>query len=124
MGDFEKKMRDFRMQRAQGMGCGQAPPMTLPFSRALGDREFKVPCGVISGEPEIRTIILQREHRALVLLCDGVSDVMSPEDVCGVLQYNVGNEKNAGTELVQEAYKRGSEENLTALTVYLRWPTK
>merc|ERR1712032_1522978 len=78
----------------------------------------------MSAEPEVRTIILQRDHRAIALVCDGIADVMTPEDVAGVLQYHVGDEKNAGTELVQEAFKRDSQENLTAVTVYFRWPTK
>merc|ERR1712217_113710 len=78
----------------------------------------------MSAEPDVRTIILQREHQAIALVCDGIADVMTPEDVAGVLQYHVGNEKNAGTELVQEAFKRDSPENLTAVTVYFRWPEK
>jgi len=122
--DFEKQMREFRIQQSSGMGCGCLPPTSSPFTRSLGDRALKIPKAIIEPVPEIRTILLQKSHRGFALFCDGIADVMTDAKIGWVLQYNVGSEKKAASEIVQEAYKRGSEQNLTVLAVYLRWPNK
>ncbi|CAE8684781.1 unnamed protein product [Polarella glacialis] len=124
-GDFEARMREYRIQNASGMGCSKAPPTSLAFSRALGDRDLKQPAKIVICEPEVRTIFLQRSHVAFALLCDGISEVMANEDVSKLLQSHAGgNEKKAAGELTQGSYNRGSEQNLMAIVVYFRWPTK
>lgn len=122
--DYEKRLRDYRMQAASGLGSGGLPPTSSPFTRALGDRELKTPHKVVSVLPEIRTIWLERSHTSFALFCDGISDVMSDADICCLLNAHVGNERKAAGELTQQAYTKGSEENLTAITVYFRWPSK
>eukprot|EP00930_Biecheleria_cincta_P101503 TRINITY_DN93152_c0_g1_i1.p1 TRINITY_DN93152_c0_g1~~TRINITY_DN93152_c0_g1_i1.p1 ORF type:complete len:523 (+),score=118.13 TRINITY_DN93152_c0_g1_i1:28-1569(+) len=122
--DYEKLLREYRMQAASGLGSSGLPPMSSPFSRALGDRELKTPHKVVSAIPEIRTIWLEKSHTAFAIFCDGVSDVMGPEDICSLLRAHVGNERKAAGEITQQAYARNSEENLTAITVYFRWPSK
>eukprot|EP00931_Biecheleriopsis_adriatica_P101100 TRINITY_DN76311_c0_g1_i1.p1 TRINITY_DN76311_c0_g1~~TRINITY_DN76311_c0_g1_i1.p1 ORF type:complete len:531 (+),score=133.66 TRINITY_DN76311_c0_g1_i1:65-1594(+) len=122
--DFEQRMREYRIQAASGLGCSGAPPMSSPFLRALGDRELKTPKAIVLPEPEVRTIWLEKWHKAFGLICDGITDVMKSEDVSALLQKHVGREKKAAGELTQEAYNRGSTQNLTAVTVYFRWPAK
>merc|ERR1712118_133382 len=117
-------MRDFRMQAATGMGRGQKPPASSPITRSLGDRDLKVPKAVVSCEPEVCVVLLQRHHRALALVCDGVLDVLKPEDMCIMMETHVGSENTCASDLVQESYNRGSEQNVTAITLYFRWPNK
>eukprot|EP00746_Dinoflagellata_sp_MGD_P009102 gnl/MRDRNA2_/MRDRNA2_118371_c0_seq1.p1 gnl/MRDRNA2_/MRDRNA2_118371_c0~~gnl/MRDRNA2_/MRDRNA2_118371_c0_seq1.p1 ORF type:complete len:517 (+),score=122.39 gnl/MRDRNA2_/MRDRNA2_118371_c0_seq1:84-1634(+) len=122
--DFARQMRDFRMQAATGMGGGQKPPSSSPITRSLGDRELKVPKAVLSCDPEVRIVLLQRQHRALALVCDGILDVMKPEDMCIMMETHVGSENTCASDLVQEAYNRGSEQNVTAVALFFRWPNK
>merc|ERR1711957_959843 len=117
--DYEQRMKEWRMQQASGMGCSQAPPTSAPFSRSLGNRDFKLPKAIVSNEPAMRTIVLQREHQALAFVCDGITDALTEQKVCDVLQYNLGNEKKGVAEVTQEAYSKGSEQNVTAIAVYL-----
>lgn len=124
MPDFEKRLRDIRIQQASGMGVGQTPPVASPFSRSLGDRDLKVPTKVSLALPEVRTVLLSREHRALALVSNGISDAMSLADISSVLHYNSADEKKGVSELVQEAYNRGSAENVSAVVVHFRWPKK
>lgn len=122
--DFDKQMRDFRMQAATGMGGGQKPPSSSPITRSLGDRDLKVPKAVVSCEPEVRIVLLQRCHKALALVCDGILDVMRPENMCIMMETHVGSEAACASDLVQEAYNRGSEQNVTAVSSFFRWPNK
>ncbi|CAE7709219.1 unnamed protein product [Symbiodinium pilosum] len=122
--DFEQRLKEFRIQSASGLGCSLSPPMTSPFPRALGDRELKIPNKVVLAEPEVRTVWLERTHVALALYCDGIAEHVPPEDLAERLRKGRGSEKSVAAELTQEAYNQGSEQNLTAITVYFRWPTK
>ncbi|CAE7488165.1 unnamed protein product [Symbiodinium natans] len=122
--DFEKRLKEFRIQSASGLGCSLVPPMTSPFPRALGDRELKSPNKVVLAEPEVRTVWLDRSHVALALYCDGISEHLPPEELAALLRRCRGSERRAAAEITQEAFNRGSEQNLTAITVYFRWPAK
>eukprot|EP00439_Symbiodinium_sp_Y106_P063586 s484_g9.t2 len=122
--DFEKRLKEFRIQSASGLGCSLAAPMTSPFPRALGDRELKMPEKVVLAEPEVRTLWLDRSHVALALYCDGIAEHIPAEELAALLRRSCGSERRAAAELTQEAFNRGSEQNLTAITVYFRWPTK
>lgn len=122
--DYERQMRDFRMHSATGMGGGLTPPASSPITRSLGDRDLKVPQPIVSNEPEVRVVLLQRHHRALALVCDGILDVMQQRDIGIMMETHVGTENTCAGDLVQEAYNRGSEQNVTAITLFFRWPQK
>eukprot|EP00913_Durusdinium_trenchii_P011521 g10816.t1 len=107
---------EYRIQLASGLGCTLTPPMTSPFPRALGDRELKP---IVSVKPEVHVLPLEPNHRAFTLYCDGIA-----EDIDVLLKSMPGQEKGAPGRLTQDAYNRGSEQNLTAITVFFRFPAK
>jgi len=116
--EFEQRLKEYRIQMAQGLGCTLAPPSTSPFSRALGNRELKP---MVSAKPEVHVLSLEPSHTALALYCDGISEVMSSEEIAKALNQLRGQEKRAPGRLAQDAYNRGSEQNLTAISVFFRF---
>lgn len=119
--DFEQRLKEYRIQMAQGLGCTLAPPSTSPFSRALGNRELKP---IVSAKPEVHVLSLEPSHTAFALYCDGISEAMSSEEIAKALNQLRGQEKRAPGRLAQDAYNRGSEQNLTAITVFFRFPKR
>merc|ERR1712070_35223 len=53
-----------------------------------------------------------------------MGDVIKPEDMCIMMETHVGSENTCASDLVQEAYSRGSEQNVTAVALFFRWPNK
>ena len=103
---------------------------SLATSRALGDFELKgdpstpvAQCAQkVSPESEIR--IVERDAAAdqlLIVACDGIWDVMSDQDVCDIVVRHMGDAKKAALMVVREAYKRRSEDNLTATVIMFPW---
>ncbi|KAF4734159.1 hypothetical protein FOZ62_029220 [Perkinsus olseni] len=121
--DYEEKMKAYKKATNAGLGAMEKPPIALAVSRAFGDREFKTPNKLIISVPSVNHHTLSPETDiALVLVCDGVTDVMTPAMIgAKILQYN-RKPKAASGGLIQEAYQRGSQDNLTAITVFLNWP--
>lgn len=85
-----------RIQRAGGSVMIQRVNGSLAVSRALGDYEYKNVEGrgqceqLVSPEPEI--FVRDREDEVdefLVLACDGIWDVMSNEDLCRFIHYQL-----------------------------------
>lgn len=126
---YEEKVKEIRRAQAQGLGVIGKEPVALAVSRSLGDRHFKAVTGknLLVATPEVRCLRLDKSHKFLALMCDGIPDVMSNEESVFALDYiqkpsTPQNEvKAACGNLVQEAYKRGSEDNLTALLARLQW---
>ncbi|XP_054710238.1 uncharacterized protein LOC129219948 [Uloborus diversus] len=95
----------------------------LAVTRALGDPDHKP---YISNEPEISILTLDGSEDFLVLACDGLWDGMSPEDVTTSLYHYIMDASPAepsdtvAAKLVHRAKLQGSEDNITAVVVYLR----
>ena len=51
------------------------PKVALAVSRALGDREFKIPKAIVSCVPSVQTFELSPDDTHLLLVCDGLTDV-------------------------------------------------
>eukprot|EP00747_Dinoflagellata_sp_TGD_P132597 gnl/TRDRNA2_/TRDRNA2_175094_c3_seq3.p1 gnl/TRDRNA2_/TRDRNA2_175094_c3~~gnl/TRDRNA2_/TRDRNA2_175094_c3_seq3.p1 ORF type:complete len:597 (-),score=190.75 gnl/TRDRNA2_/TRDRNA2_175094_c3_seq3:42-1778(-) len=126
---YEEKIRDIRRAKAQGLGTIAKEPIALAVSRALGDREFKAVTGkaLLIATPGVRCIQLNRTMKFFAIMCDGIPDVMRNEEIIGSLaqkrdptSYEADVRAACGA-LVQEAYKRGSEDNLTVILVRLLW---
>jgi len=122
--DFEKKEREQRKAEAQGMGKTGQEPQLVHLTRALGDRDFKGPSGkeLITVKPDVRCIRLDPSHRFVALACAGISDVMANEEVIFELAFVRESLKASCASVVQEAFKRGSEENLTVILAKFEWP--
>eukprot|EP00268_Persea_americana_P052649 TRINITY_DN5903_c0_g2_i6.p1 TRINITY_DN5903_c0_g2~~TRINITY_DN5903_c0_g2_i6.p1 ORF type:complete len:283 (+),score=54.87 TRINITY_DN5903_c0_g2_i6:290-1138(+) len=101
-----------------GYLCGQ-----LSVARALGDWHMKGAKGSacpLSAEPELQTVTLAVEDEFLIMGCDGLWDVMSSQ--CAVtivrkelMQHN--NPERCSWELVREALKRNTCDNLTVIVI-------
>jgi len=126
---YEDKVREIRRAAAQGLGVIAKEPVALAVSRSLGDRYFKSVTGahLLLATPGVRCLRLDKSHKFLALMCDGISDVMRDEQAVFELDYvreaasPQAEVKTACGALVQEAYKRGSEDNLTVLLARLQW---
>lgn len=84
-----------RIQNAGGSVMIQRVNGSLAVSRALGDFEYKrVPNmgpfqQLISPEPEISEFPRSSQDEFILLACDGVWDVMSNEDACTFVRYQL-----------------------------------
>ncbi|XP_010468973.1 PREDICTED: probable protein phosphatase 2C 49 isoform X1 [Camelina sativa] len=95
----------------------------LAVTRALGDWELKMPhgsqCPLIS-EPEIKQITLTEDDEFLVIGCDGIWDVMTSQEAVSIVKRGLKRHNDptrCSRELVMEALRRNSFDNLTAVVV-------
>lgn len=95
----------------------------LPVARALGDWHMKGPKGSacpLSADPELQETCLTEEDEFLIMGCDGLWDVMSSQ--CAVTmarkELMIHNDpERCSRELVREALKRHTCDNLTVIVV-------
>lgn len=125
---YEDRVREIRRAQAQGLGTIGKEPVALAVSRSLGDRHFKAVTGkeLLISTPSVRTVQLDSSAKFVALMCDGILDVMRNEEVVFELDFASGTDPVAGARaacgrLVQEAYKRGSGDNLTVIFVEFEW---
>jgi len=126
---YEERIREIRRAQALGLGTIGKEPVALDVSRALGDREFKAVTGkaLLIPTPGIQCWQLGVEDEFLVLSCGGVPEVMGDNDImvqlellCDKSRQDADVRAGCGT-LVQQAYARGSNDNLTAILVQVCW---
>lgn len=126
---FDEKVRDIRRARSQGLGTISKEPVALAVSRSLGDREFKAVTGkeLLVARPSVQVVHLNESCKFITLMCDGISDVMTNEEVVCELNFErklddaSANARAVCGSLVQEAYRRGSGDNLSVIFVSFRW---
>ncbi|KAK6796552.1 hypothetical protein RDI58_004253 [Solanum bulbocastanum] len=95
----------------------------LSVARALGDWHLKGPKGSkgpLSSEPELEELILSEEDEFLIMGCDGLWDVMSSQYAVTIVRKELmlyNDPERCSKELVREALKRNTCDNLTVLVV-------
>jgi len=100
---------------------------TLAVSRSFGDSRYKKPKtsqNFVTWEPAITTKELNITHRALVLACDGLWDVLSHNEVAERVVMGINSGKNSqqiSEELVSTALEKYTEDNVTVITVLFNW---
>ncbi|XP_028817264.1 integrin-linked kinase-associated serine/threonine phosphatase 2C [Denticeps clupeoides] len=119
-----------RIQRAGGTVRDGRVLGVLEVSRSIGDGQYKR-CGVIST-PDLRRCQLTPSDQFVILACDGLFKVFSPEEaiayVRNVLQDVAVEQKEGQTEeearfeaacqrLASEAVRRGCADNVTVILV-------
>ncbi|ETN16255.1 hypothetical protein PPTG_06434 [Phytophthora nicotianae INRA-310] len=88
----------------------------LAVSRAIGDRMLKP---FVVAEPEVKQFTRTEEDRYVVLASDGVWDTVSNDDAAQlVLKYE--DPQTAAQRIMEEAYARGSMDNICAMVIDLR----
>ncbi|CAI7749512.1 unnamed protein product [Closterium sp. NIES-53] len=85
----------------------------LAVSRAFGDKLLK---RYVVAEPEIEEYDVTAEDEFLVLASDGLWDVVKDQDAINMVQQTLDAEE-AAKFLTQEAYRRGSADNITCVVV-------
>ncbi|XP_010940247.1 probable protein phosphatase 2C 27 [Elaeis guineensis] len=95
----------------------------LSVARALGDWHMKDPKGsacALSSEPELQVTTLMEEDEFLILGCDGLWDVMSSQHAVTIARKELmahNDPERCSRELVREALKRNTCDNLTVVVV-------
>ncbi|CDP01778.1 unnamed protein product [Coffea canephora] len=95
----------------------------LSVSRSLGDWHLKGSKGSsfpLSSEPELKEVVLTEEDEFLIIGCDGLWDVMSSQCAVTITRKELmlhNDPERCSKELVREALKRNSCDNLTVLVV-------
>mmetsp|Transcript_12533 Transcript_12533/g.17119 ORF Transcript_12533/g.17119 Transcript_12533/m.17119 type:complete len:315 (+) Transcript_12533:79-1023(+) len=133
-GDPDEKLR---IEQAGGAVINHRVLGVLAVSRALGDHELK---SLVSGKPFVRMVDLPgtKGQGLLILACDGIFDVMSDRETIEFVigKYKVlingaevdgkntqGRDQYVATalarSLVQEAIKRSTRDNVTAVIALL-----
>ncbi|KAE8892733.1 hypothetical protein PF003_g23217 [Phytophthora fragariae] len=101
----------------------------LGVSRAFGDIDFKTARGefksrfngdLVSATPDLVMHEIKSQDEFMVLGCDGLYDVMEPQDVVNFVRTKLslhGNVQHATEELVSHAIALGSTDNVSAIIV-------
>jgi serine/threonine protein phosphatase PrpC len=114
-----------RIQKAGGFVFKGRVMGVLAVTRSLGDHVFKK---FVIAHPTVREIQLdlreasQGKPSFVIVACDGLYDVMSDQEAVDlVLQIIVhrGEKEDAAQYLVEEALRRGTTDNVTAVVVWL-----
>ncbi|KAL7692108.1 putative PPM-type phosphatase domain, protein phosphatase 2C family [Plasmopara halstedii] len=101
----------------------------LGVSRAFGDIDFKTGRGefkkrfngdLVSAIPDVVVHEITSQDEFMVLGCDGLYDVMKPQDVVNFVRTKLrlhGNVQHATEELVSHAIALGSTDNVSAIII-------
>lgn len=85
----------------------------LAVSRAFGDRLLKQ---YVVADPEIKEEVIDSSLEFLILASDGLWDVVTNEEAVSMIK-SIENPEEAARKLMQEAYQRGSADNITCVVV-------
>lgn len=101
-------------------------PGGLSVSRTIGDISMKG-TALVSSEPELWESRLTAADEFLILACDGVWDVMNSQQAVDCVRSNLfrsnNNAEEASKHLANEAFRRGSTDNISVVVVTFQMPT-
>ncbi|XP_044500667.1 probable protein phosphatase 2C 13 [Mangifera indica] len=95
----------------------------LSVTRALGDWDLKRPLGSASfliADPDIQRVVLTEDDEFLIIGCDGIWDVMSSQYAVSLVRRGLRRHDDPqqwAQELVMEASRLNSSDNLTAIVI-------
>lgn len=93
----------------------------LSLSRAIGDRAERP---AVSADPEITIITMTQDDEFVVVATDGLWDVLSSADVVALVHSLMESDGVEGDQIVQllveEALRRGSNDNITVIIIWLK----
>ncbi|KAG0498378.1 hypothetical protein HPP92_002662 [Vanilla planifolia] len=85
----------------------------LAVSRAFGDKLLKQ---YVVADPEIQEEVVDGSLEFLILASDGLWDVVTNEEAVAMIK-PIDDPEEAAKRLMQEAYQRGSSDNITCVVV-------
>jgi len=89
----------------------------LAVTRSLGDISMKE---FVIGEPELKSIPLIREHRYLILACDGLWDVISDQEAVDLIS-SESSAISMSEKLLNQALRKGTTDNVSIMVVILNY---
>lgn len=89
----------------------------LAVSRAFGDRPLKQ---YVIPTPDIRDEWLSHDDEFLILASDGLWDVVSNQDAVQLVK-DIQNAEAAAKRLTEEAYHRGSNDNISCVVIRFKF---
>lgn len=89
----------------------------LAVSRAIGDRMLKP---FVIAEPEVKQHTRARNDWFLVVASDGVWDTITNEDAAEIAMKHTDDVQDAAKHIMDEAYARGSLDNICVMVIDLR----
>ena len=111
-----------RIERAGGFLFRGRVLGVLAVTRSIGDLVLKK---FVIGTPDVRQESLDLSSNSdqnssfLILGCDGLFDVVSDEDTVDFVKRFEGNKTDVAGHLVEEALRRGTTDNVSAIVVWL-----
>lgn len=92
---------------------------SLANTRAFGDAHYKA-LGVFSEPQLISQVIKGSENAFLILLSDGVTEVLSDQEICDLSSRGYTNPTHAARNVISFAESVGAQDNLTCIIVPLQ----
>jgi len=96
----------------------------LGMTRSFGDLYFKHgPSNqkLVENTPEVKIERVTSRDSFLAIVSDGISDVLSNEEIVQLAGKFYEEPEEAAKNIVRTSFKKGSEDNLTALVVQFAW---
>jgi len=90
---------------------------TLAVSRALGDHSLKN-CGVVATPYQLH-VPLTKEHKFVIVGCDGVWDVMTDTEAVEAIT-GMKNANEMAKKIVQMSLERGTTDNVSVIVIRLQ----
>ncbi|KAJ7281227.1 hypothetical protein O6H91_10G062000 [Diphasiastrum complanatum] len=106
-----------RIEEAGGVvqweaGCWRVGGI-LAVSRAFGNRRLKE---FVSADPEIQELVIKEDVDFLVIASDGLWDLIQNQDAINLVK-SIADAEAAAIRLAEEAFRRGSIDNITCIVV-------
>lgn len=106
-----------RVRRAGGSVFRGRVDGQLAVSRALGDHSLKN--SGVSPMPDQQHLPLTKDHKFVIVACDGLWDVMSDTEAVNLVS-GMKDAKKMADKLVKTALARGTTDNVSAMVVRLQ----
>ena len=89
----------------------------LSVTRALGDHDLKK---FVSCEPHYTSVVLDKQHKFLVIMCDGITDVADDQTIVDVVDKASKEPVAKAARLIQYAHEKGTTDNTTVAVINLQ----
>eukprot|EP00924_Labyrinthula_sp_SR-Ha-C_P002500 maker-scaffold_16-snap-gene-6.32-mRNA-1 protein AED:0.14 eAED:0.14 QI:413/0.5/0.66/1/1/1/3/75/294 len=109
-----------RIEKAGGFILRERILGIISVSRAIGDHNMKK---FVISKPHTNITQLSDGDQFIIIACDGVWDVLEDKEATEFIKEGIKEKKfdeaSAAKALVKEAIQKGSQDNVTALVVFL-----
>lgn len=120
--DVKGKMRVIANQNPNARHkAGRKNWQGLEMTRSFGDLYFKTPLPLVLPTPDVKVQDLTSKDFFVVICSDGIFDVLSNQEVVDLAAKHYTDPEEASKNIVRTAFKKGTEDNITAQVVQFAW---